>query len=253
MTSPPRPPPPPRRASAPALPAVGQRGKRPVPFEELVEGCVKAGLLPRARVADLFAHKDQQLASLVSARLTELKAQGAGTAALPRAKAVAPVELLLSFKEKDEENKPLREDAVTEVWAGLVGLPYIKLDPLKLDPDFIVRVVSKPFARKNGFLALDEQGGALRVATFDPFDDLAVETMERATGKRVELVIASKSDIERLITEFYGFRQSVQRAEKQIAGGIELGNFEQLVKMKSEQEIEGSDEHVVHAVDYMFR
>ncbi|MBL9020607.1 MAG: type II/IV secretion system protein, partial [Myxococcales bacterium] len=47
--------------------------------------------------------------------------------------------------------------------------------------------------------------------------------------------------------------QSVQRAEKQIAGGIELGNFEQLVKMKSEQEIEGSDEHVVHAVDYMFR
>ncbi len=214
---------------------------------------MKAGLLPRARVADLLAHKEHQLASLVSARLTELKAQGAGTAALPRAKAVTPVELLLSFKEKDEENKPLREDAVTEVWAGLVGLPYIKLDPLKLDPDFIVRVVSKPFARKNGFLALDEQGGALRVATFDPFDDLAVETMERATGKRVELVIASKSDIERLITEFYGFRQSVQRAEKQIAGGIELGNFEQLVKMKSEQEIEGSDEHVVHAVDYMFR
>ena len=235
------------------MPGVAQRTRRPASFEDLLEACVRAGLLARERVAELVAHKDQQLAGLVSARLTELKAQGAGTAALPRARAVTPVELLLSFKERDDENKLLREDAVTEVWAGLVGLPYIKLDPLKLDPDFIVRVVSKPFARKNGFLALDEQGGVLRIATFDPFDDLALETVEQATGKRIELVIASRSDIERLITEFYGFRQSVQRAEKQIAGGMELGNFEQLVKMKSEQEIEGSDEHVVHAVDYMFR
>jgi general secretion pathway protein E len=93
----------------------------------------------------------------------------------------------------------------------------------------------------------------VRVATFNPFDPLAHESVEQATGKRIELLLASKTDIERLITEFYGFRQSVQRAEQQISGGIDLGNFEQLVRMKSEQEIESSDEHVVHAVDYMFR
>ncbi len=227
--------------------------RKPVSFEELLEAAVMNGLLAASRVPELVARKEQQLSGLVSARISELRAQGTMAGQLSRPPTISPVELLLSFKERGDDDRPLREDAVTELWANLVGLPYLKLDPLKLEPDFIVRVVSKPFARKHGFLALDEVGGALRIATFDPFDDLAVESVERATGKRIELVIASKSDIERLITEFYGFRQSVQRAEKQISVGIELGNFEQLVKMKSEQEIESSDEHVVHAVDYMFR
>ncbi len=222
-------------------------------FEELLAGVVRAGLVPEERQSALLGMKDSQRASLVSARMIELKAAGAGSAAIGRPQSITPVELLLSFRERGVDDRPVREDAVMEVWAELVGLPYVKLDPLKLDPDFTIRMVSKPFARKHGYLALDEQGGALRIATSDPFDDLALESVERATGKRIELVIASRTDIERLITEFYGFRQSVQRAEQQISGGIELGNFEQLVKMKSEQEIEGSDEHVIHAVDYMFR
>jgi type II secretory ATPase GspE/PulE/Tfp pilus assembly ATPase PilB-like protein len=102
-------------------------------------------------------------------------------------------------------------------------------------------------------LALEEQGGVLRIATSGPLDEWTRESLERVAGKRIELVISSKTDVERLITEFYGFRQSVQRAEQQISTGIDLGNLEQFVRMKSEQEIEASDEHVVHAVDYMFR
>ncbi|MBK8942355.1 MAG: type II/IV secretion system protein [Polyangiaceae bacterium] len=102
-------------------------------------------------------------------------------------------------------------------------------------------------------LALEEQGGVLRIATSGPLDEWTRESLERVAGKRIELVISSKTDVERLITEFYGFRQSVQRAEQQISTGIDLGNLEQFGRMKSEQEIEASDEHVVHAVDYMFR
>ena len=40
------------------------------------------------------------------------------------------------------------------------------------------------------------------------------------------------------INEFYGLRHSVKRAERDLTKGIDLGNLEQLVRMKSETEIE---------------
>ncbi len=55
------------------------------------------------------------------------------------------------------------------------------------------------------------------------------------------------------ITEFYGLRHSVKRAERDLPAGIDLGNLEQLVRMKSETEIESSDAHIVNAVEFMLQ
>jgi general secretion pathway protein E len=45
----------------------------------------------------------------------------------------------------------------------------------------------------------------------------------------------------------------VKRAERDLNSGIDLGNLEQLVRMKSETEIESSDQHVVNAVEFMLQ
>jgi general secretion pathway protein E len=55
------------------------------------------------------------------------------------------------------------------------------------------------------------------------------------------------------ITEYYGLRHSVKRAERELVSGIDLGNLEALVSMKSESEIEASDQHVVNAVEFMLQ
>lgn len=221
-----------------------------ITFDELLRALIRDGMLDAARASTLRDRQEDVLAQLRRSRIAEARQTG-GAQSMPQE--VSPLELFLAFGEKGVEDRCVREDAVTEVWARLLGAPYVKLDPLKLDPAFAVRVVSKPFARKHGFLALEERDGVLKIATYGVVDEWARESVERVTNKRVELVIASKSDVERLITDFYGFRQSVQRAEQQISGGIDLGNLEQFVRMKSEQEIEASDEHVVHAVDYMLK
>ncbi|MFO0554863.1 MAG: GspE/PulE family protein [Polyangiaceae bacterium] len=220
---------------------------KPPSVEDLLSVLVSDGVLSRERAAEIAVKKDAVQAKLAAAR----RAESGSSAATPVI--VTAVDVILAFQERDPDERPLREDYLTEKWSNLVGLPYFKLDPLKLDPAFTTKIVSKPFARKNGYLAIDEVGGALRIATFNPFDKWALDSVQQMTGKRIELVIASRSDIERLITEFYGFRQSVQRAEKQISQGVDLGNLEQLVRMKTESEVEASDEHIVHAVDYMFK
>jgi general secretion pathway protein E len=66
-------------------------------------------------------------------------------------------------------------------------------------------------------------------------------------------VVASEPDILRALTEFYGLRHSVKRAEKDLQGGLDLGNLEQLVRMKNETEIESSDAHIVNAVEFMLQ
>ena len=229
--------------------ASAPRRQEPVIFDELIGWLVQAGLIDSATAQDLFEGQELQLAKMVrERRIADDLPPGQEDRI---AAGISPLELLLSFSPKGPNGEALAEDQVTELFAQRVGLPYVKLDPLELDPEMSTSVFSKPFARKHTLLALEDIGSAIRVATSNPFDRWALESVERAAGKGVELVIASKGDIQRLITEFYGFRGSVKQAAKKLNETVDLGNLEQLVRFKSEREIEASDSHVVHAVEYM--
>ena len=63
--------------------------------------------------------------------------------------------------------------------------------------------------------------------------------------------MSTPSDIQRLITDFYGFRGAVDAAEQQATTGVDIGNLERYVKLKRVDEIEASDSHVVAAVEYL--
>jgi general secretion pathway protein E len=225
----------------------GAARKEPT-FEALLGALVRNKQLAEEPARRLFEGKDAQLSALVRQRAKA--ASGGPPSGRATAASATALELFLSFPPTVHD---VREDAATEVYAGLAGMPFVTLDPLKLDAALPVRTLSKPFARRHAMLVIAERETSITVATPNPFDAGAVESVERVTGKRVEIVMAAASDVDRIIMEFYGFRQSVQRAEEHLSVGIDLGNLEQLVRMKSDREIEASDEHVVHAVDYMLR
>jgi general secretion pathway protein E len=102
-------------------------------------------------------------------------------------------------------------------------------------------------------IPIEMANGRLRVACSNPFDIEGIDAFRRIAGREVELVVASEPDILKAITEFYGLRHSVKRAERDLTKGIDLGNLEQLVRMKSEAEIESSDQHIVNAVEFMLQ
>ncbi len=232
-----------------ATQAAGSERRHPVTFDELLGWLVQEHVIAAGQAQDLFEHQEQRRMQLARDRRN---AEGLPITQDQRlAQAVTPIELLLAFHVKGADGLPLHEDQITEIYARRLGMPFVKLDPLELDAEFTTSVFSKPFARKHNLLAVADHGDAILVATYNPFDHMALESVERVTGKKLELIIAPKSDIQRIITEFYGFRGSVKRAEQKLTQNIDLGNLEQFVRMKSEREIEDSDEHVVHAVEYL--
>ncbi|NMB75985.1 MAG: Flp pilus assembly complex ATPase component TadA [Myxococcales bacterium] len=166
---------------------------------------------------------------------------------------VYPSEVLASFKlpVQGEKNAVLTEDRIAKVLAEESGLPYLKIDPLKLDMKLIASVLSRPFARRHNVLVIGLSGNRLTVAISDPLDAELLENLRRITGYEIDPRVSAKCDIQRLITEVYGFRQSVSAAAQTMGGGVDIGNLEQLVKLKAVDELEATDKHVVNAVEYM--
>jgi general secretion pathway protein E len=145
----------------------------------------------------------------------------------------------------------LDEDRIAEVLARTAKLPYQKIDPLKLDARLITATLSRPFARKHVVLPIARDDSTLTVAVANPFDLETLEAIERLVGLKVKAVVTSKTDILKIITEVYGFRSSVNAAEQNFKLGVDLGNLEQLVRLKAVDEIGADDKHVVNAVEFI--
>ena len=86
----------------------------------------------------------------------------------------------------------------------------------------------------------------------------ALADIEQANQIRIKPYLATKSDIKRIIGEFFGFQKSISAAEDQfgvIPGGsasIDIGNLERYVKISSAKEITSSDQHIKTAVNHIF-
>jgi len=169
-------------------------------------------------------------------------------------KAVA-YDLVASFRFSNlrEPGGTIGEVEIARAIAADAGLESVRIDTLQLDADLIESKISRPFAKRHRMIPLAMVGGKLRVACANPYDIEGVDSFRRIAGRELQLVVASEPDILKAITEFYGLRQSVKRAERDLKAGIDLGNLEQLVRMKNESEIESSDQHIVNAVEFMLQ
>ncbi|MGA7617528.1 MAG: GspE/PulE family protein [Thermoanaerobaculia bacterium] len=137
--------------------------------------------------------------------------------------------------------------------AEAASLPFFRIDPLKLDIDFIESKISRPFAKKHRMLPIQLKDGRLMVALVNPFDFQSIDSYRTIAQLDLDLVVSADNDVMQVINEFYGFRAAVNKAERDLKGGFDLGNLEQYVKLKSGQDIETSDQHIINAVDYLLQ
>ena len=170
------------------------------------------------------------------------------------AELASPAQVITSFSlEIPATQKKLTEDAITELIAQASGMEYLKIDPLKLELDVVTDQIPRAFALKNLVVPINEQEGVVTIAVADPFNVRPIEDLQHALGIQIKRILASRSDIMKILEEFFGFQASVRAAQVEMGLGSELSNLEQLFKMRGRDEIESSDQHIISAVEFLLK
>lgn len=150
-------------------------------------------------------------------------------------------------------SRVIDEEIIFQALAEEWKIPFKKIDPLKLDLNLVTTTIPRSFAMKHLALPIGIKDGYLTVATPNPFNVEVMEDIARASQLKVKVVVSTKSDIVKLINEFFGFKRSITAAEHQFAGlSVDLGNLEQYVRLKPSDELPSTDQHVVNAVNHLF-
>ena len=149
------------------------------------------------------------------------------------------IDVIASLKvpRMDGQSGLVDEDAVYYTLAQEWGLDYKKIDPIKLDLNLVTTTIPHNFAKKHLVLPIDIKEGTLVVATPNPFNHEVMDDIKRVSNLKVRPVVTPRSDVVRLINEFFGFKRSIAAAEDLFAGpSIDIGNLEQYVRLKSDDE-----------------
>ncbi len=226
--------------------------KDPFDAETVCEVLINSGLITEGQKREIFKKKDSIIRRLENIRSMQ------HASATSRGRIIYPVNIIdvittLELNRADNPSRPLDEEAVFQALSKHWNIPYKKIDPLKLDLNLVTTTIPHVFAMKHLVLPISIEDGWLTVATCNPFNMEALQDIAQVTHLKVRPVVSTKSDIIKLINEFFGFKRSIMAAENQFVGqGVDLGNLEQYVKVRSMEELPSTDQHIVNAVDHLF-
>ena len=150
---------------------------------------------------------------------------------------------------------PLTVESLSIWLAGKTGLPYFRIDPLKLDVQRITSVVSLPYASRYNVLPVEVTPQEITFATAEPFVHEWEREISQVQKRKIKRVFTNPEDIARYLVEFYSISRSVLGAERQNEGlpGTSIQNLEQLVELGRGGKLDANDQHVVSIVEWLLQ
>ena len=157
------------------------------------------------------------------------------------------------WKDPRQPRKLLHLEALTEWLAGKVGLPYLHVDPFKIDFAAVTKVMSNAYAERYRILPVGVNAREATIATCEPYMRDWEEPLKQVLRLDIKRVIANPLDIRSYLVEFYTLARSVKGAAAKDKGAYsEIANFEQLVQLGRSGKLDANDQHIVHICDWLF-
>ncbi len=158
------------------------------------------------------------------------------------------------WKNLSAHAKQLTVEALTIWLAKHAGLEYYHIDPLNMDFGSIAKVVSKNYAERLKIMPVKAGNDQATIATAEPFQIDWIPDLERILRMKIKLVVANPQEITRYLPEVYNLANSINVATIAKAGQI-LGvqNFEQLVELGKNKNLDANEQHIVNIVDWLFK
>ncbi|CAK8724160.1 General secretion pathway protein E [Candidatus Electrothrix laxa] len=170
------------------------------------------------------------------------------------------VDILASLKLEvttGKQQRILTEELIMRAVGRKLGIPFKKLDPLELDIEIVTKTISRSFAINHLILPFEIRNGVLQVVTYDPDNKTPLQDIEQVNQTELKPYLSTRSDIRKILSEFFGFQRSITAAESQFSSTdgsstVDIGNLEQYVKLSSAQELSSTDQHIKAAVNHLF-
>lgn len=147
-------------------------------------------------------------------------------------------------------------DWLTEWAARKAGIPFYRIDPLKIDFTKVSDVMSSTYATRFHILPVDATNDTVIVATTDPYNNASwLDEISRLTKKEIKLVLANPLDIAQYTAQFFSLAKSIKDARKSSGNDVALrNNFEQLVELgKANKQVDANDQHIINIVDWLWQ
>ncbi|MGZ8156685.1 MAG: GspE/PulE family protein [Burkholderiales bacterium] len=168
---------------------------------------------------------------------------------------VHPLVVVADQKWKDPRNprKLLHLEALTQWLAEREGLPYLHIDPFKIDFAAVTKVMSNAYAQRYRILPVGINAKEATIAVSEPHMREWEDQLRHVLRVDIKRVMANPLDIQSYLIEFYNLARSVKGATEQDKGAYtEIANFEQLVQLGRSGRLDANDQHVVHICDWLF-
>jgi general secretion pathway protein E len=147
-------------------------------------------------------------------------------------------------------------EKLTRWLADHCGIPYLRIDPLRIDVTTVTDVMSYAYAKRYQILPVSVRDNVVTVASAEPYMAAWEEELSGLLKLSFRWVISNPLSVERYLREFYAVSHSLVGAtasatEDQI---LQVINREALVDVsEATGEPEADDRHVVRIVDWLLQ
>ena len=161
----------------------------------------------------------------------------------------------LELQSAKPPHTPLTLERLTRWLGDKAQLPYLRIDPLKIDVGAVTGIIKQAYATRFKILPVAVSGDKVTVATAEPYVREWEHELSGMLGLRFERVVANPLDLDRYLAEFYAVSRSIAGAsnDRGAAAVSSVGNLEQLVELGKTGEPDANDQHVVRIVDWLLQ
>ena len=160
------------------------------------------------------------------------------------------------LKSAQAPHRVLTLDVLSEWLAARLAMPYMRIDPLKVDFSKIADLMSVNYATRFRILPIEVKSNEVVIATSEPHLTEWLPEMQRLWRRDIKLVFANPADVTRYIAEFFSLARSVKGAVAK-GGAAAQNSFEQLVELGNARaagrQFDSNDAHIVQIVDWLWQ
>lgn len=151
------------------------------------------------------------------------------------------------------DGKNLDADHLSEWFSGYIGMPFLRIDPMKADTGKVGDIMSIEYAQRYSILPVKVSNHEILTATAQPFVTSWVREIEHISRKQVRLVFSNPADIARFSIEFFTLAKSIRNVVNK-GGATAAVSLEQLVDLgKTGRQLDANDQGIIQLVDWLWQ